>query len=548
MVRARAMGWCFGVRDAVAATRGEANPSSVTVLGELVHNADVTAELAGRGFRSLPGPGDAGAVRTAAALVTAHGASRGDLARLRGAGLRVIDATCPLVRRVQEAAAAFAAEGRFVVVVGVPGHAEVAGVVGDLPEDRFAVVRDAASVHPWPHDRIGVVQQSTTDPATAAAAVAAVRVLNPQADVAVVDTVCKPTRDRQAAVRELCATLKRGPGPATVVVVGGTNSHNTARLAALCEAEGVRALRVAGAGELDPSAFAGVRVVGLTAGTSTLDAAIDAVEARLRTFKISPPFVHELSNTEQTDWRRWTAAEWAACFQANGVRRDDPAGPGAIPWPCPAGERRPTLSAAERAATLDSIRMFQLGESGTGRFLQRCAAAYVAAGGDPDYPAALREFLAEENRHAAELGRFLDAEGVPRLQRGESRVAGAFRASRRLVPASRLGLEWAIVVLLSAERVAIAYYAALRQATESPALRALCRNVLRDEVRHLRFQSAQLAALRVGRGRVGRAATAAAEGAALWGACAAAYLAHRRVFRRAGMGWRAVRRRARASV
>ena len=203
----------------------------------------------------------------------------------------MIDTTCPLVRRVQAAARDFAAAGRFVVVVGVPGHAEVRGVVGDLPAGRFAVVPDESAVQSWPHGRLGVVCQSTTDPATAAAAVAAVRARNPAADVAFADTVCKPTRDRQAAVRELCERLKREPGTAVVAVVGGANSHNTARLAVLCEAGGVRAVRVAGPDDLDPAAFAGARVVGLTAGTSTPDAAIDAVAARLRSFPALPPFV-----------------------------------------------------------------------------------------------------------------------------------------------------------------------------------------------------------------------------------------------------------------
>ena len=285
MIRARALGWCFGVRDTVAAARAEPDPGSVTVLGQLVHNADVTGELAARGFRSSPGlPGSGESVATPGVLVTAHGASDRQFAGLRAAGLRVVDTTCPLVRRVQDAAKRFAADGRFVVLIGVPGHAEAVGVVGDLPAGRFEVVRDESAVRKWPHGRIGVACQSTTDPDTAAATLAAVRAANPAADVAFADTVCKPTRDRQAAVRELCSELRAAPGGALVVVVGGTNSHNTGRLAALCEAEGATAVRVTGAGDLDPAAFAGRRAVGLTAGTSTPDAAVDAVEARLRGF------------------------------------------------------------------------------------------------------------------------------------------------------------------------------------------------------------------------------------------------------------------------
>ncbi|MEM9701230.1 MAG: 4-hydroxy-3-methylbut-2-enyl diphosphate reductase [Planctomycetota bacterium] len=284
VLRARAMGFCFGVRDALAATRAETDPAAVTTLGELVHNAEVNAELTARGFRRLDGPGEAAAVRTSAALVTAHGASLRQFERLRAAGLRVIDTTCPLVRRVQQAAANFVADRRFLIVVGVPGHAEVAGVVGDFAEETYVVVRNAAAVRRWPHDRLGVVQQSTTDPDTAAATSAAIRAANPRADVAVAETICQPTRDRQAAVRELCDTLKkRAPSP-TVAVVGGRNSHNTARLAALCDAEGVRAIRVCAADELNAAAFRELTVVGLTAGTSTPDAVIDAVEQRLHSF------------------------------------------------------------------------------------------------------------------------------------------------------------------------------------------------------------------------------------------------------------------------
>ena len=86
VVRARALGWCFGVRDAVAAARAEADPAGVTALGELVHNADVTADLAARGFAALPGPEEAGRATTPAVLVTAHGAAPSRLAGLRARG------------------------------------------------------------------------------------------------------------------------------------------------------------------------------------------------------------------------------------------------------------------------------------------------------------------------------------------------------------------------------------------------------------------------------------------------------------------------------
>ena len=275
VIRATAMGMCFGVRDALAAMRAEPRPVEVTVLGELVHNPAVTAELHARGFPSAP---DASAAGTQAVMITAHGVSDRARAGLQAAGKRIIDTTCPLVRRAHAAGLALARDGRFVVVFGKRAHVEVRGLVGDLPGDEFAVVESAVEVADWGRKRIGVIAQTTAVERDFIGVVERIRVMNAGADVRPILTVCAPTRDRQAAVERLIARVD------VLVVVGGRASNNTRQLVERGRAGGVRTLHVESAADLDPVQFSPEEIVGVTAGTSTLTETADAVVERLEGF------------------------------------------------------------------------------------------------------------------------------------------------------------------------------------------------------------------------------------------------------------------------
>ncbi|MEX0718288.1 MAG: 4-hydroxy-3-methylbut-2-enyl diphosphate reductase [Planctomycetaceae bacterium] len=273
IIRAREMGMCFGVRDALALAHGIDSPHDIAIHGELVHNELVLVELAERGFRTTPETDRDGLPETSEILVTAHGISDRERGRLEAAGKRLIDTTCPLVRRAHHAAHTLAADNFHVLVIGRPGHVEVRGIVEDLPShDVLASVDD---VRTWDRSQLGIVCQTTTPPRLAAAIHEAVRERNPHAEIRFVDTVCHPTRDRQHAVEELCERVD------LVVVVGGSNSNNTRQLVESCRERGTRAVQVQSAEQLDPKWFSGCRTVGLTAGTSTLDETVDQVEAAL---------------------------------------------------------------------------------------------------------------------------------------------------------------------------------------------------------------------------------------------------------------------------
>ena len=167
-----------------------------------------------------------------------------------------------------------------------------------------------------------------------------------------------------------------------------------------------------------------------------------------------------------------------------------------IPW-----HIGPDLSDGERAAITHSIQMFQLGEHSEGRHLMRYAKTWAARTGDTAHPEAIRLLIAEEQRHASVLGRFMEMNGIARLKRGSTdRI---FWQARNLFGS----LEISISVLVTAEIIAKIYYPALREATASSVLREICEQIHREEVAHVEFQTEQLARIRAGRPAYGIWAT-----------------------------------------
>ncbi|MFH0793055.1 MAG: 4-hydroxy-3-methylbut-2-enyl diphosphate reductase [bacterium] len=273
VLRAQALGMCFGVRDALAMAAKVERPRETSIYGELVHNEEVLDDLARRGFKSLSESERGQIPSSRQILITAHGISGREKNRLARAGKYLIDASCPLVRHVHEAARRLDRLGYFVVVIGKPHHVEVRGIVGDL--DRYAVVAKPEDARVWDAPRLGIVCQTTTPPREAIRIRAAIRAMNPGKEIRYIDTICRPTRERQEAALELLERVE------ALVVVGGKHSNNTRQLAALAESRRIPVLHVQGPDDLDPEWFAPFEIVGLTAGTSTLDHTVDEVHDAL---------------------------------------------------------------------------------------------------------------------------------------------------------------------------------------------------------------------------------------------------------------------------
>ncbi|MCI0639518.1 MAG: 4-hydroxy-3-methylbut-2-enyl diphosphate reductase [Gemmataceae bacterium] len=274
VIVADVLGMCFGVRDALAAIDQVQQPAAVTIHGELVHNEQVLSRLAARGFRQVHEDRRQALPVTDTVLITAHGVSDRERARLASAGKNLIDTTCPLVERAHEAAKKLRDEGYHVLVVGKPGHVEVEGLIEDLPSHD--VISSPEDVKKYPHPRLGVVCQTTTQVRHADSIRAAIARKNPSAEIRFVDTICHPTKDHQKALEKMLDQVQ------AVVVVGGRNSNNTRQLVARCRARGLPAYHVQTAADLQAEWFDDTDTVGLTAGTSTLDETIAQVRQALQ--------------------------------------------------------------------------------------------------------------------------------------------------------------------------------------------------------------------------------------------------------------------------
>ena len=272
IIRAQSLGMCFGVRDAIALAFEEAGTAPLTILGDLVHNTTVLEDLRARGIAVAH---EAAQVRTQRVMVTAHGASERALANTRALGLDVVEATCPLVHVAHRAVAALVRDGYHPVIIGRPTHVEVRGLTEDL--DAFDVVENEADVSGLgDHPRIGVAAQTTQPLERVRHLVACIRRRFPQSDVRFIDTVCQPTKLRQNAAVELARHSD------VVIVIGGANSNNTRELVTTCGRYCAQVHHVQTESDLQPDWFRDAGVVGITAGTSTPDPVIEAIERRIR--------------------------------------------------------------------------------------------------------------------------------------------------------------------------------------------------------------------------------------------------------------------------
>jgi 4-hydroxy-3-methylbut-2-enyl diphosphate reductase len=259
---------CFGVRDAITLALKQAKAEPLTILGDLVHNENVLARLRAQGIRIAQQPADVG---TQTVMVTAHGASERAMSETRGRGLNVLEATCPLVHAAHHVVAKLVREGFHPVIIGRRDHVEVRGMTGDL--DAFDVVLDEEDVARLDErPRFGVVSQTTQPIDRVRQLVRLMREQFPQSEVRFIDTVCQPTKQRQNAAIELAQKCD------VVIVIGGAHSNNTHELVKTCSRFCARVHHVQTAADLRDEWFCADDAVGITAGTSTPDSVIVAVE------------------------------------------------------------------------------------------------------------------------------------------------------------------------------------------------------------------------------------------------------------------------------
>jgi 4-hydroxy-3-methylbut-2-enyl diphosphate reductase len=274
---AKEMGFCWGVRRAISMMEKAASErGSVISLGPIVHNPQVVAALAEKGVQVASSIDGVSGVPLA---IAAHGVGPKVLEEAKSKGLEIIDTTCPIVTRSQRWAKRMAEDGFTVIVYGDADHREVKGVLSWARGKGIALTEETLDSLPQElSSRVAIIPQTTQSPARFAAFIGHVlrERLAQISELQVVNTLCNVTASQQAAARELAQEVE------LVLVIGGHNSANSRHLAEACREAGAETHHIETVAELEAQWLAGRERVGITAGASTPDWAVEAVVRGMR--------------------------------------------------------------------------------------------------------------------------------------------------------------------------------------------------------------------------------------------------------------------------
>lgn len=270
---ARYAGVCYGVERALGMAEKAADEARkpVNTLGPLIHNPLVVNDLESIGVRTASSVSE---VEEGTLIIRAHGVVPSVVEDARTRGLDVLDATCPYVKKVHNAAERLVREGYQLIVVGESGHPEVEGIMGHAGDDAHVVSvpgdLDAIDLS----RKVGVVVQTTQTPGALADVVA--ELSKRTMDLRVINTICSATQERQDSAAELARRVD------AMIVVGGKNSGNTRRLAEICTAACPKTHHIEDASEIEAAWFDGASHIGVTAGASTPASHIERALVRMR--------------------------------------------------------------------------------------------------------------------------------------------------------------------------------------------------------------------------------------------------------------------------
>jgi 4-hydroxy-3-methylbut-2-en-1-yl diphosphate reductase len=289
-------GYCAGVDRAVDIVEValQTYGAPVYVRKQIVHNLHVVQRLQGRGAIFVDELDEVPEGSTV--VFSAHGVAPEVHAQARERGLKVIDATCPLVTKVHQEARKFASKDYDIVLIGHEGHEEVIGTMGEAPRAIHLVgdEREAAEVEIADPEKVAYLTQTTLSVDETQGVIGVLRDRFPVLAGPRSDDICYATQNRQSAVKALAGECQ------LILVIGAENSSNSKRLVEVARALGCDSHLIPEASAVDPAWFEGVEVVGVTSGASApewlVDELLDALRERgaseVREVQVVPEDVH----------------------------------------------------------------------------------------------------------------------------------------------------------------------------------------------------------------------------------------------------------------
>ena len=278
VIRANVLGFCFGVRRAVELAEqalAESN-GKVYSLGPLIHNEAALADLQSRGLCTVEEADLQTIPDGATVIIRAHGVAPKVITALEEKGCRIIDATCPRVKASQKMVERYTCQNDYVIISGDKNHGEMIGIAG-FAGKNFAQIQNAAEAEQLElpaADKINVILMSQTTYSPTEFTKIENILRSKFRNLAVMNTICPATNERQQALLELCQQVEG------VLVIGGKTSANTKRLYQTAAQNCKHAVHIQSAADI-PQEFYNLKTIGITAGASTPDSIIRSVETNL---------------------------------------------------------------------------------------------------------------------------------------------------------------------------------------------------------------------------------------------------------------------------
>lgn len=277
VIVAEKCGFCPGVKNAISvAEKILAQESDVYSLGPIIHNKDVVERLAKAGLKTV---NRAEEIQSGTVLIRSHGIVPEQIAKLKEKDLNIVDATCVLVKRVQEIAKELSEAGYKVVVIGDENHPEIQAVVG-CAEDVVVIGDESDLYKLGKNGKLGIVCQTTQSPEHFSKMLCAIA-KEGFSELKVINTLCKEAIERQKSAVELCKQVD------IMFVLGGLDSANTRKLAELCKKYNSQTFHLQNWSEFDKKVVLGKKTAGVTAGASTPEWIIAEFVGNLKAFDAS---------------------------------------------------------------------------------------------------------------------------------------------------------------------------------------------------------------------------------------------------------------------
>ena len=274
---AKSAGFCFGVEKAVNTVYEEAKKGNdiVYTLGPIIHNEEVVKDMKKRGVEAVKIE-DLASLKKGTVIIRSHGVSREIFNFVKRSGHRVVDATCPFVKKIHAIVSVQSGKGKTVVIIGNPEHPEVMGIRGWGDENTYAVenIEQFINLGLKKDKEIIIVAQTTFNHKKFQEIID--KISNLGYDVRCFNTICNATQERQAEAKNIASNVD------AMIVIGDKKSSNTGKLVEICQEECENTVFIQTLEDLDHGALLSVDSVGITAGASTPKHIIEEVQNIVR--------------------------------------------------------------------------------------------------------------------------------------------------------------------------------------------------------------------------------------------------------------------------